>query len=64
MSTLSQVLLLVGAGLMVLYMYKVVKNNPSVFRNRDNWNKSFFTMGVLGLILMAFVALLIILVSK
>lgn len=64
MSTLSQVLLMIGAGLMVLYMYKVIKNNPGVFRNRENWNKSFFSMGVLGLVLIAFVSLLIMLVSK
>ena len=64
MSTLAQILLLVGAGLMVLYMYKIVKSNPQVFQNRENWSKSFFTMGILGLILIAFVGVLIILVSK
>lgn len=64
MSTMSQIFLLVSAGLMVWFMYRRIKSNPNVFNNRENWNKSFFTMGVLGLILIAFVALLIILVSK
>lgn len=64
MSTTSQILLLVSAGLMVWFMYRKIKSNPNVFNNRENWNKSFLTMGVLGLILIAFVGLLIILVSK
>lgn len=64
MSTMSQIFLLVSAGLMVWFMYRRIKSNPNVFNNRENWSKSFFTMGVLGLILIAFVALLIILVSK
>ncbi|VEG91541.1 hypothetical protein [Legionella spiritensis] len=61
METLYQILGLIGAGLIVWYMYRVVKGRPELF-TRANLNKSFFTMGILALILIAFVAFLIIMV--
>ena len=61
METFYQVLGLIGAGLIVWYMARVIKGRPDVF-SRENWHKSFYSMGILALILIAFVAFLVILV--
>lgn len=61
METLYQMLGLIGAGLIAWIIYRTVKGQPVLF-SRENLSKSFSTMGVLGLILIAFVALLVFLV--
>jgi hypothetical protein len=58
MSTLYQLLALVGAGLIAWLLYRAVKSNPAQF-SRENFKKSFSSMGVLALILIVFVAFLI-----
>jgi hypothetical protein len=58
MSTLYQLLALVGAGLIVWLLYRAVKGNPAQF-SRENFKKSFSSMGVLALLLIIFVAFLI-----
>lgn len=63
METLYQVLAIVGAGLLVWFMYRAVKNKPNLF-TREKMSQSFLTMGVLGLILIGFVALLILFVRS
>lgn len=57
-SQLFFVLLLVFIGWLV---YRQVKGNPGAF-SRENMGKSVYTLGVLALILIAFVWLLILLV--
>ncbi len=57
MNTLYQILGLLGAGLILFILYQAIKNKPEQF-NKNSLNKSFFTMGILALVLMAFIALL------
>lgn len=63
METVYQILGLVGAILIVLFLYKSIKNRPEVF-SKGNLSKSLFTMGVLGLGLIVFVAFLVFLVRQ
>ncbi len=58
METLYQILGLIGAGLIVWVLYRNIKGRPELF-SRENLSKSFSTMGFLGLILIAFIALLV-----
>ncbi|MGQ3890894.1 hypothetical protein [Legionella sp. CNM-4043-24] len=57
METFYQLLALLGAGLIVWYTYRTVKNRPDLF-SRENLSKSFSTLGVLALILIVFIAIL------
>lgn len=63
METLFQILGLAGAGLIVWLMYRTIKGRPELF-SRENVNKSFLTMGVLAVILIAFVAFLVLIVRN
>ncbi|STX50002.1 Uncharacterised protein [Legionella busanensis] len=63
METFYQILGLIGAGLIIWFMYRSIKSRPDLF-SRDNLNKSFFTMGILAIILIAFVGLLILMVRN
>ena len=63
MQTLYEILGLIGAGLIVFFLYRTIKGRPDQF-SKENLSKSFFTMGVLALILIAFVALLIMIVRN
>ena len=47
-----------GAALMAWFAYRTVKNNPAMF-SRENLGKSVFTMGILTLVLIAFIACLV-----
>lgn len=58
METLYQILGLLAAGLIIFLLYKTIKGRPDMF-SKENLNKSFSTMGVLALILIAFVAFLV-----
>lgn len=58
METLYQILGLLGAGFIVWYLYRTVKGQPAQF-NREKMSQSLMTMGVLALILIAFVAFLV-----
>lgn len=58
METLYQLLALVGAGLIIWLLYRAIKGNPQQF-SRENFKKSFFSMGVLALVLIVFVAFLV-----
>jgi len=46
------------AAVLIWWLYKRVKGSPKAFSG-ENISKSFFTMGVLALILIAFVAALV-----
>ncbi len=63
MQTLYQLLGLVGAGLIIWFLYRTIKGRPEQF-SRENLSKSFSSMGILALILIGFVALLIVLVRN
>ncbi|HHF7375131.1 hypothetical protein [Legionella bozemanae] len=63
METLYQILGLMGAGLIIFILYRAIKGNPGQF-SKENLNKSFFTMGVLALVLIGFIALLVLIVRN
>lgn len=51
-------LYIIGAALLVWFAFRTIRNNPAMF-SKENISKSFFTMGALTLILIAFIALLV-----
>ncbi|OGV49380.1 MAG: hypothetical protein A3F46_00095 [Legionellales bacterium RIFCSPHIGHO2_12_FULL_42_9] len=63
MEAFYQILALVGAGLIVWFLYRTVKGRPQVFSG-ENMNKSLITMGVLAIILIIFVAFLVLMVRS
>ncbi|KTD52087.1 hypothetical protein Lqui_0931 [Legionella quinlivanii] len=63
METFYQILGIAAAGLIVWYLYRTVKNRPELF-SRENMSKSFGTMGVLAIILIAFVGFLILMLKN
>ena len=60
MDTFQQIVGLACAGLIIWGIYRAIKGRPEQF-SRANIMKSFSTLGVLALILIAFVALLVVL---
>lgn len=58
MSFFTQLLLLIGLGLLVWYIIRTVRGNPEMF-SKIMFNKSFYTMGILAIILIAFIAVCI-----
>lgn len=58
METFYQIIALLGAGLIVWYLYRMVKGNPELF-SRENITKSFSSMGILALLLIGFIGLLV-----
>jgi threonine/homoserine/homoserine lactone efflux protein len=58
METLYQILGLIGAGLIIWILYRMIKGRPEQF-SRENLSRSFSTMGFLALILIAFIAFLV-----
>jgi threonine/homoserine/homoserine lactone efflux protein len=63
METFYQLLALIGAAMIVWMLYRTIKGRPQLF-SRENLSKSFFSMGVLGLILIGVVTLLIVFVRS
>lgn len=52
---LNQILVLLTAIAVIWFTVRMIRGNPTAF-NRESLSKSFFTMGVLALILIAFIA--------
>ncbi len=63
MQTLTQVLLIIGAGFILWFTYQSIKRNPQVF-SAENINKSIFTLGILALCLIAIIAFLVYLLKN
>jgi hypothetical protein len=63
METFYQILGLLAAALIVWLLYRSIKGQPEVF-SRHNFAKSFSSMGILALILIAVVALLVFIVRS
>jgi uncharacterized membrane protein len=59
MQTFYQIMGIVSAIIILYFLYQTIKNRPDLF-TKENMNKSIFTMGLLGVGLIGFVALLII----
>lgn len=62
METLYQILGIIGAVLIVFVLYRMIKGRPELF-SKENLNKSFMTMGVLAVGLIAFIALLVLMLN-
>ena len=63
METLYQILGLIGAGMIIFILYRTIKGRPEQF-SKENLNKSFYTMGVLALVLIGFIALLVLILRN
>jgi predicted cation transporter len=63
METFYQVLGLIGAGMILFILYRTIKGRPEQF-SKENLNKSFFTMGVLAVALIGFIALLVLILRS
>jgi len=53
-----QLLYVIVAALVIWLAFKMIRGNPQLF-SKENIAKSFFSIGVLTLILMAFIAALV-----
>ena len=62
METLYQILALVGGALIVWMLYRTIKGQPNQF-SREKIQKSLSTLGILGILLIGFVALLVVIVK-
>lgn len=60
MNTFLQILAILSAILIIWILFRTVKGDPQAF-SKENMGKSFYTMGIVALILIAFVAFLVIL---
>ncbi len=58
MGVFTQLLLVVGAGLIIWYLIRTIRSNPGAF-SKAMLGKSAYTMGILAVILIAFVAVCI-----
>ncbi|HLB56073.1 MAG TPA: hypothetical protein VJK30_01900 [Coxiellaceae bacterium] len=58
MSSWYEILYLIGAAILIGFGYFFIKHNPGMF-SKANIEKSFSSMGILTVILIAFVALLV-----
>ncbi|MBN1684448.1 MAG: hypothetical protein JW855_03305 [Gammaproteobacteria bacterium] len=56
MQMLSKILLTILSLFLLWYLWRIYQRNPQMF-SRENWGKSFFTMGVLALILIGVIAI-------
>jgi predicted cation transporter len=63
METFYQILGLIGAGMIVFILYRTIKGRPEQF-SKENLNKSFYTMGILAIALIGFIALLILILRS
>lgn len=63
MESLANILLILGAGLILWFSYKTIKRYPNAFSS-GNLNKSFFTLGILALFLIGIIAVLIFLLKQ
>lgn len=51
---------IIGAAVMVWFLYLQIRHNSEAF-SKENLGKSFFTVGILALGLIAFIAVLVLL---
>ena len=54
----EKILFLIGGLIIAWFLYRTIKRNPGAFSSK-NLSKSAFTMGVLALLLIGFIALMI-----
>jgi hypothetical protein len=54
----GKLLFFIGALLMAVLLYRQIKGNPQNF-SRESMGKSFFTLGILALLLICFIGFLV-----
>lgn len=59
----GKLLYVIGAALLIWLLYRQVKGNPEMF-SRTNLSKSFFTLGILALLLIGFIGLLVVMLKS
>ena len=52
----GKLLAIIGAGLIIWLLFRSFKSNPEMF-SKENFTKSFGSMGILGLVLIVFIGL-------
>ena len=62
MNTWMTLLYMIGAALVAWFAYRTIRNHPDMF-SKENMSKSFFTMGILTLLLIGFIAILVFLLK-
>ncbi len=62
MPTWQTILYIIGAALIIWFGIRTIRNNPTMF-NKESMGKSFFTIGILTLLLIGFIALLVFLLK-
>jgi hypothetical protein len=62
MTAFSQIILILLALFIGWSLYKYIRVNPQIF-SRENLGKSFYSMGILALILIGFIVLLVVLLK-
>jgi hypothetical protein len=62
MGTFSQILLLLFAAFLIWQLIRYVRANPGAF-SKDKLHRGFFTLGILALLLIGFIALCVILLK-
>jgi hypothetical protein len=63
MTAFTQLLVIILAAFLIWRLYRYVRSNPQAF-SKENIGHSIFTLGILCLLLIAFVFLLVIIVKK
>ena len=63
MTIIYQILAILGAAFIIWWLHRSIKANPEAF-SKDNFSKSFTTMGLLAIGLILFVFILIQLVKS
>lgn len=59
----SKLFYVLGALFAAWLLYHSIKNNPQAFSS-DNLSKSFFTVGILALLLIGFIAILVLFLRR
>lgn len=59
----EQLLWVIGAIIVAFLIYRTIKNRPGAF-SKENLSKSFYTLAILALILIAFIAILVMLLRS
>jgi hypothetical protein len=62
MGTFSQILLLLFAAFLIWQLVRYIRSNLGAF-SKDNLHRGFFTLGILALLLIGFIALCVILLK-
>jgi len=54
----TKLLMVILAGFLIWWIFRMIRGNPKAF-SWESLHKSFFTMGILALILIGFIALMV-----